>query len=55
MNSLRAIDIFLGKLKFTYVECEISTECTFGTATFCGNYVIYYHMTQITPISIIIW
>ena len=32
---LVAIDNFLEKLKFAYVGYEISTECTFGSATFC--------------------
>ena len=27
--------IFFEKLKFTYVGFDISTECTFGSATFC--------------------
>ena len=32
-----AIDNFLEKLKFTYVGSEISTECTFGSATFSSR------------------
>ena len=30
----RSISV-LKKLKFTYEGCEISTKCTFGSATFC--------------------
>ena len=30
------ISNFWGKLIFTYVGCDIFTECTFGSATFCN-------------------
>ena len=33
--------ILLNKLKMTYVESEISTECTFGSATFCNFFKKY--------------
>ena len=32
---------FVEILKFTYAEVEISTECTFGSATFCFFYLIF--------------
>ena len=34
------IDNVLVKLKFTYVGCMISIECTFGSATFCNVFEI---------------
>ena len=39
-----AIDNFVEKFKSTYVEVEISTECTFGSATFCEKLLIDIHI-----------
>ena len=43
-----AIDNVFEKLKFTYVGCEISTKCTFGSDTFCGNGIIR-HFNIVMP------
>jgi len=36
----RSIIFFVEKLKFTYVEVDISTEYTFGSAIFCKQWRI---------------
>jgi len=36
----RSVILFVEKLKFTYVEVDISTEYTFGSATFCKQWRI---------------